>query len=62
MTFVVKKRKISKNLRLSYFSATSHNKKYEPIWELKAFFNIEEGSYHQANVPKELLMKNKKYN
>lgn len=30
MTFVVKKRKISKNLRLSYFSATSHNKKYEP--------------------------------
>lgn len=30
MTFVVKKRKISKNLRLSHFSATSHNKKYEP--------------------------------
>ena len=39
-----------------------HNKKYEPVWELKAIFNLEEGSYHQANVPKELLIKNKKYN
>lgn len=39
-----------------------HNKKYEPIWELKCIFDLDMGYYHQANVPKELLMKNKKYN
>lgn len=36
-----------------------YNKKYCPVWELKAVFDLEKGSYHSATPPKELF--NKKY-
>ena len=39
-----------------------YNHKYEPTWELKAVFSLEDGAYHAANPPQELLKKNKRYN
>lgn len=32
-----------------------YNKKYNPHWELKAVYSLEEGSYNKANPPKELF-------
>lgn len=39
-----------------------YNKKIEPVWELKAVFCLEDGAYHEADVPQDLLKKNKRYN
>lgn len=48
-------------LGYAWFLNKSHteeyNKKYEPVWELKAIFDLDGGSYHAADVPKELTTK-----
>lgn len=48
-------------LGYAWFQVSSHteeySRKYEPVWELKAVYDLDKGAYHTANFPKELFNK-----
>ena len=53
-------------LGYAWFQVKSHTEEfgapYCPTWELKAVFDLDMGSYHSANPPRELFEKKYKYN